>query len=309
MTSTSVSSDPTKDTRHHRARAFPEFRSALDYLANEGKSPRTRDDYERSWAVLLNEFPDLDWRELEPWHFARVLANYPAGSYRTRFAHFASLCRILLLLDVLDRNPMDKVAKRQRPGARIVETFSESQIEVLCRGVLDGTLFRVLFDAGLRKGEARRLVRANCRIERDPEGRPIGGEIAVHKSKRDKSRLVPMTARLAVALDELFTLEGLNPGDHLWYTKPSGGTVIYRDKPVSEARFWTWYARCLADAGVPHLKPHATRHTFATMCLRKGVKLEVVGDWMGHSSYNTTKDTYGHLTIEDTRADINLLEV
>lgn len=45
---------------------------------------------------------------------------------------------------------------------------------------------------------------------------------------------------------------------------------------------------------------HATRHTFATMCIHKGVPLAIVSRWLGHSSINTTQ-IYVHQDTRESR--------
>ena len=57
----------------------------------------------------------------------------------------------------------------------------------------------------------------------------------------------------------------------------------------------------------PHryrLRPHLFRHTYATWLLRRGAGMESVKELLGHASITTTIDTYGHLTVEDARADV-----
>lgn len=59
----------------------------------------------------------------------------------------------------------------------------------------------------------------------------------------------------------------------------------------------------------------STRHHSAraygdlrTRLLRRGARIENVQKLLGHSSIQTTVDIYGHLTMEDARADLRLLE-
>ena len=47
--------------------------------------------------------------------------------------------------------------------------------------------------------------------------------------------------------------------------------------------------------------PHMFRHTYASDLLRRGTPVEVVRDLLGHASIATTVDTYGHLTVQDSR--------
>jgi integrase len=52
----------------------------------------------------------------------------------------------------------------------------------------------------------------------------------------------------------------------------------------------------LRDAGVPHMRLHDLRHTFASMALDAGVDLKTVSNALGHSTISTTADVYAHVT-------------
>lgn len=44
-----------------------------------------------------------------------------------------------------------------------------------------------------------------------------------------------------------------------------------------------------------NIRIHDFRHSFASMCIDKGVPIEVISNYLGHESISTTLDTYGHL--------------
>ena len=60
--------------------------------------------------------------------------------------------------------------------------------------------------------------------------------------------------------------------------------------------FNTAFTRTLRDAGVPHVRLHDLRHTFASMALEAGVDLKTVSNALGHSTISTTADIYAHVT-------------
>ena len=48
----------------------------------------------------------------------------------------------------------------------------------------------------------------------------------------------------------------------------------------------------------PHrIKPYSTRHTFATLAYRAGVKSELLTKMIGHTNFDFTMHTYVHNTV------------
>lgn len=59
-----------------------------------------------------------------------------------------------------------------------------------------------------------------------------------------------------------------------------------------------WRRACEA-AGVPGLRFHDRRHTFASTLLSRGVSVKAVADWLGHASPVVTLSTHAHLMPAD----------
>ena len=54
--------------------------------------------------------------------------------------------------------------------------------------------------------------------------------------------------------------------------------------------------RVLARAGLPKVRFHDLRHTFATMALQNGVDVKTVSSMLGHYDAGFTLRTYTHAT-------------
>ena len=59
--------------------------------------------------------------------------------------------------------------------------------------------------------------------------------------------------------------------------------------------------RVLKRAGVPKVRFHDLRHTFATLALQNGVDIKTVSGMLGHFSAGFTLDTYAHVTTSAKR--------
>jgi integrase len=56
------------------------------------------------------------------------------------------------------------------------------------------------------------------------------------------------------------------------------------------------FQRLIADSGLPRIRLHDVRHSWATAALGAGVPLKVVSERLGHASVSITADTYQHVT-------------
>lgn len=54
--------------------------------------------------------------------------------------------------------------------------------------------------------------------------------------------------------------------------------------------------RVLERAGIPKVRFHDLRHTFAIIALQNGVDIKTVSSMQGHFSAGFTLDTYAHVT-------------
>ena len=67
------------------------------------------------------------------------------------------------------------------------------------------------------------------------------------------------------------------------------GTLIFPDS-VTKA-----FQRLSREAGLPVIRLHDLRHTWATLALQAGVHPKVVSDRLGHATSSITLDLYSHV--------------
>lgn len=66
--------------------------------------------------------------------------------------------------------------------------------------------------------------------------------------------------------------------------------------PISPDSVNNMLKRVLERAGIPKVRFHDLRHTFATLALQNGVDIKTVSSMLGHFSAGFTLDTYAHVT-------------
>ena len=65
--------------------------------------------------------------------------------------------------------------------------------------------------------------------------------------------------------------------------------------------------RVLERAGLPKVRFHDLRHTFATIALQNGVDIKTVSGMLGHYSAGFTLDTYAHVTTAAQKEAANTM--
>lgn len=300
---TVVAFDPLLD-KSYQATALG--RPIVDFLAWCELRPmaaRTLDQYERDLARGALMFPGKGAAELTDQDALHIARSFSPGERRVRVAAWRSFYKWALLSRLTERNPFDALPTIKRKPQQAIDTFTDAEVEALAGlPIVDGALMALLFDAGLRKADARNLQLRHYRAD--------VGNLALLRGKGGKDRLVPTSQRVVRTLNELALLEGLDADDHLWYSVQAGPCHSYRrrHKPIGDRSFDRWWGRCLEEAGVRYRNPHVSRHTFATNWLRRGGRLETLSIVLGHASIRTTFDLYGHLDMTDVAADLELVE-
>lgn len=81
------------------------------------------------------------------------------------------------------------------------------------------------------------------------------------------------------------------------------GYVFTRDdgRPMNPDSVTAWLSDFSEKNGLPHINPHAFRHTAASVLIAAGTDVVTVSKQLGHSSVSTTESFYSHM-IEEAKA-------
>lgn len=215
----------------------------------------------------------------------------PTGSYRPMLVHTRQRG-----LDVEAYSPIRLPVHRKRPGT--VTGEEQARLLAACTRLRDRFLILLLFESGLRLGEALGLRHADLRL-RAGEVYVVPREDNVNDArvKQLKPRVVPVAEAVFDLYAEYMEVEyGTLDCDYVFvnlFRPPLGA-------PMTADNVHKMVDRVCARSGVD-FSPHVARHTYATRLLRAGVPIEVVAELLGHASSQTTESTYVNLTSEDHR--------
>lgn len=160
------------------------------------------------------------------------------------------------------------------------------------RGLLP--MFYLELVSGLRKGEltaflwsdldiTNRTISVSKQYVKNPNG-----ELTLSRPKTETSVRKVSVPQEAV---DLLVAEHKNyPDNPYMFPSPTTGEMYYPDSVVN------LHKKILKDAGLPHIRFHDLRHTFATLALQNGVDVKTVSSMLGHYDAGFTLRTYTHAT-------------
>jgi integrase len=187
-------------------------------------------------------------------------------------------------------------------------------LPVIAQDRLFAAIF-LAFGTGLRRGELlalrwkdvdvkagtlhvrQTLVRVTNHSVTEGEGRT---RLMFHEPKTHQSRrTVPIPEECLAALHQHKARqaeEKLRLGqayhDHgLVFCQPDG-------KPIDPRNFLRAFDKIIEQAGLPPIRFHDARHTFATLMLELGESPKTVQTMLGHSRVAITLDIYSHVSLE-----------
>ena len=200
----------------------------------------------------------------------------------------------IILTNPAERCALPKVEHRE------MQTLPVEQLQSFLREAKDSGVFELYYlelATGLRRGELLGLKWEDIDLERGDlrvrrQIARINGEVVEAPLKtKNAYRTLPL------AEDTIDVLEAQRKktGDSPWvFPSPTGG-------PISPDSVLHMLHRVLKRAGLPRVRFHDLRHTFATLALQNGVDVKTVSGMLGHFSAGFTLDTYAHVTTASQR--------
>ena len=189
---------------------------------------------------------------------------------------------------------------------REMKTLPVEQLQSFLREAKDSGVFELYYlelATGLRRGELLGLKWEDIDLEhgdlrvRRQIVRIDGRVVEAPLKTRNAYRTLPLAEDTVSILEEQKKKVGSSP----WvFPSATGG-------PISPDSVLHMLHRVLKRAGLPEVRFHDLRHTFATLALQNGVDIKTVSGMLGHFSAGFTLDTYAHVTTSAQKAAANTM--
>ena len=187
-----------------------------------------------------------------------------------------------------------------RMGHQEMKTLPVEQLHSFLREAKDSGVFELYYlelATGLRRGELLGLKwedidleRGDLRVRRQIARINVEVVEAPLKTKNAYRTLPLAEDTVSILLEQKKKVAG-SP----WVFPSSTGGPISPDSVLHMLH------RVLKRAGLPRIRFHDLRHTFATLALQNGVDVKTVSGMLGHFSAGFTLDTYAHVTTASQR--------
>lgn len=183
-------------------------------------------------------------------------------------------------------------------------TLNIEQVQQLidgCKRSRDKFLIRLLYESGMRVGEALGL--------RHEDINSVAGKNEIHvvprqnnynnaRAKSQQERIIQVTGDLMklygrYVIDEYPDVDSDYVFVNIWESEP--GT------PMNYSTVTGLFKRLHKKTNI-RVNPHLLRHTHATELIRAGMDMAYVQKRLGHTSVQTTINTYVHLTDNDMKS-------
>ena len=211
----------------------------------------------------------------------------------------------MMLHNALDRAVKERLILRNPTEDCIIPKIQKQEMQILhpedMKAYLDAAeqcnalpMLYLVLTSGIRKGELVALLWNDLDVERKTISisksarRNSEGEIVVSQPKTENS-----IRRISIpkdTVDLLIAEHEKHPDNPYLFPSSKTGGMYYPDSVVLLHR------RVLKRAGLPHIRFHDLRHTFATMALQNGVDVKTLSCMLGHYDAGFTLRTYTHAT-------------
>ena len=218
-----------------------------------------------------------------------------------RYIHqiISSALKLAVEQRLIARNPADGCAL-PKVEHKEMKTLTADQLSAFFQEAKDSGVYELYYldlATGLRRGELLGLKWTDVDLDRGvlkiqrAISRQNGKVVEAPLKTKNAYRTLPLSADAISVLK----MQKCKVGNSEWvFPSPTGG-------PMSPDSVLHMLQRVLKRAGLPRIRFHDLRHTFATMALQNGVDVKTVSSMLGHYSAGFTLDTYAHVTTSAKR--------
>lgn len=234
------------------------------------------------------------------WNYIEYLnKKYKPKTAKRKLATLKAFIHFLLLQDLIDYNPFDKLETTIKEPMLLPKTipldiiarlisfsyqqivFAKTDYQIRC-AVRNTAIFELMFATGARVAEICTLHSENV---------DLSGNSVRFYGKGSKERIIPIENFAVLSILKKYRLmyeKEISASGYFFVNKLGGRMTEQSVRNMIN----TYCKLCGVEM---HITPHMFRHSFATLLLEEDVDIRYIQRMLGHSSITTTQ-IYTHVT-------------
>ena len=304
----------------------------IDYLNDyiEGKqkniSPSTYRGYKHLQKVLYKYFgnqlklKDISYKKLLDFYdYLKCERNLKNNSIKKYKEILAPALNIAYRDNLIERNPYDFMPKLKREKSKR-EYYDQNELENLFQitdSTIIGLIVRVAAYYGFRRSEIAGLRWQSIDFKRKTitvENKVLNIEKEVICTETLKTLSSNRTMPLLPEIEErlIKRKKEIEHNKKIYkssYNKKYEDYVFVNDigDLILPDYISHFFGDLLKKHNLKHIRFHDLRHSCASLLVANKVPMKHIQEWLGHSSYNLTADTYSHLSFESKKESANVI--
>ncbi len=271
------------------------------YQRSESHHQDVMSKFERG---ILPSFKDFEFEEIKPIHIEnwqnKLLQKYSVSTVKKYTVLLKRIMTKAVANDLCQKNPFDGVTplKAKKPKRR--EIYTEDEIAKLiqtAKGWMK-TFLITAFGTAMRTGELMALKWSDIDFKQRTitVQRNIRHAVIKESTKTGTSRIIDLLDPVYDSLSELYQ----NRKSDIWVFPSKEGNPFTEVKNIHKYHFLP----LLKESGVKYKTLYASRHSFISIMLNKGMDLMWVQKTAGHASATTTLSHYAmYIKPDKTRLE------
>lgn len=214
-------------------------------------------------------------------------------SNSTRLKYHISIKKYTEFLKDMEIITNIHISKMKKPklGKSIPKAMDEDSLEKLYTALMtynsynkfynmrNYVMIEVMVYTGMRRKEVANLRIENCKKD----------HIIIREGKWQKDRMIPLPKKTQDTINWWLEIRKDLPGETVFCTS-DGGEL--QSRAISDV-----FNRISRTLGM-NVHPHLLRHSYASLCVKKGVNIYSIQQAMGHADIKTTS-IYFHMGMKD----------
>lgn len=275
-------------------------------VAKAGASKTTYNQYATIMEKLTEMIGDKIVYTVSPADIKRVWSSYvgKSQSYINKASFlYKSFFQYAMENGYCTFNPVLSASAKPHKGSKGTHRALTKEeihlIETVPHRVQAATMF--MLKAGLRRGEVLALQKSDIHDDRIwvlKAVKFINNRPVIGSTKNESSdRSVPLFAPLKPFIKQIEN-----------YVLPDANGDICSETAFQRA--WEYYLKALSDVAGHEInfRPHDLRHTFCTVARDKGIDINTVRSWLGHSSERMILQIYDHISEDREKRMTDLMD-